>query len=199
MSNQETTPIEDAEKIEEQPADEKQTSETPEAVEAEAPAEAAAEVGRVEELEQALAEAQKKAQEYFEGWQRERADFSNYKKRAERDLMTMRFNAKIDTLKNLLPVLDDFERAMANLPEELRDHAWPEGVSAIQRKLIKTLEDEGIQAIDPTGELFDPNLHEAIGRDSDTDVASEHVTVTLRKGYVCGDRVLRPALVRVAE
>lgn len=199
MSNQETTPIEDAEKIEEQPADEKQTPETQAAAEAEAPAESAAEAGRVEELEQALAEAQKKAQEYFEGWQRERADFSNYKKRAERDLMTMRFNAKLDTLKTLLPVLDDFERAMASLPEELRDHAWLDGVSAIQRKLVKTLEDEGVQAIDPTGELFDPNLHEAIGRDSDTDVASEHVTVTLQKGYVCGDRVLRPALVRVAE
>lgn len=184
MSNQETTPIEDAENIAEQPA---------EITDSEAPAVSTA------ELEQALAQAEKKAQEYSIGWQRERADFSNYKKRAERDLMTMRFNAKIDTLKSLLPILDDFERAMANLPDDLRDHAWLEGISAIQRKLLKTMEEEGIQIIDPTGELFDPNLHEAIGRDADTEVESGHITATLQKGYLCGDRVLRPALVRVAE
>jgi molecular chaperone GrpE len=113
--------------------------------------------------------------------------------------MTMRFNAKIDTLKTMLPVLDDFERAMSSLPEDMKSHSWLEGVTAIQRKLMKTLEDEGVRAVDPTGELFDPMLHEAIGRDSDTETASGHITVTLQKGYVCGDRVLRPALVRVAE
>lgn len=178
MSNQDTTPIEDAENIQEQAAEE------------EAP-----EDGAASELEA----ARKQAQEYFEGWQRERADFSNYKKRAERDLMTMRFNAKIDTLKSLLPVLDDFERAMENLPEDLREQPWPEGISAIQRKLLKTLEEHGVQPVDPTGEMFDPNLHEAIGKDSTADVPSGHITVTLQKGYVAGDRVLRPALVRVAE
>lgn len=181
MSNQETTPIEDAENIQEETAEE--TS-----------AESAA------ELEEALSAARKQAQDYFEGWQRERADFSNYKKRAERDLLTMRFNAKIDTLKTLLPVLDDFERAMASLPENLDgQEAWLEGISAIQRKLLKTLEEHGVQTVDPTGEVFDPNLHEAIGKDSTADVPSGHITVTLQKGYVAGDRVLRPALVRVAE
>jgi molecular chaperone GrpE len=172
VSNQETTPIEDAENIQEQAA---------------------------EQTNGELEAARKQAQDYFEGWQRERADFSNYKKRAERDLMTMRFNAKIDTLKSLLPVLDDFERAMANLPEDLRGQAWLEGIAAIQRKFLKTLEEHGVQTVDPTGDMFDPNLHEAIGKDSTEDVPSGHITVTLQKGYVAGDRVLRPALVRVAE
>ena len=113
--------------------------------------------------------------------------------------MTMRFNAKVDTLKALLPILDDFERAMENPPEELEANTWLEGIVAIQRKLIKTFEDEGIRIIDPVGEVFDPNLHEAIGKDSDSDMESGHITVTLQKGYVCGDRILRPALVRVAE
>jgi len=153
----------------------------------------------ISELEEALAQAQQEARDYFEGWQRERADFTNFKKRAERDLMTMRFNAKIDTLKALLPILDDFERAMENLPEDLADQPWLDGVGAIQRKLAKTLEDEGIRAIDPVGDPFDPTVHEAIGQDSDTDIESGHITVTLQKGYVCGDRVLRPALVRVAQ
>jgi molecular chaperone GrpE len=197
VSNQDTTPIEDAEATEEQPIDAVETPEAPDAAAAETPAESTS--NGAAELEEALSAAQKKAQDYFDGWQRERADFSNYKKRAERDLMTMRFNAKIDTLKTLLPVLDDFERAMTNLPDDLREHAWLEGISAIQRKLAKTLEDEGVRAVDPTGEVFDPNLHEAIGRDHTTEVESGHITVTLQKGYVCGDRVLRPALVRVAE
>jgi molecular chaperone GrpE len=191
VSKQDTTPIDDAEKVE--VPDEAAATEDVTTEEAPMP-EAAA------ELEQTLAQAKQQAQSYFEGWQRERADFSNYKKRAERDLLTMRFNAKVDTLKTLLPVLDDFERATDNLPEGLEEHsAWLEGIKAIQRKLLKTLEDEGIQTIDPVGDVFDPNLHEAIGQDSETEMESGHVTVTLQKGYVCGDRVLRPALVRVAE
>ncbi|MBZ0303225.1 MAG: nucleotide exchange factor GrpE [Anaerolineae bacterium] len=196
MSNQNTTPIEDAEKAEGQPAEGIDTPETVDGSTSESSAESAESTAF---MQQALAATQKKADEYFQGWQRERADFSNYKKRAERDLLTMRFNAKIDTLKTLLPVLDDFERAMASLPEDLRDHSWLEGVRGIQRKLIKTLEDEGVQAVDPTGEAFDPNLHEAIGHESSSEIESGHITTTLQKGYVCGDRVLRPALVRVAE
>lgn len=196
MSNDETTPIENAEDIHEQANNADGAAEMDEKTVNNTNANAQAEVSG---LEQELKDARKQAHDYFEGWQRERADFSNYKKRTERDLLTMRFNAKMDTFKTLLPILDDFERAMANLPEDMRSNAWLEGIGAIQRKLIKTLEDEGVQAVDPTGEPFDPNLHEAIARDSDTEVASGHVTATLQKGYICGDRVLRPALVRVAE
>ena len=197
----------DLEKVEDNAEAEEGANETPEQA-AESPtantdAEAAGEdvsVGATaSELETALAEATQKAQNYFDGWQRERADFSNYKKRAERDLLTMRFNAKVDTLKGLLPVLDDFERAMENMPEDQAENPWLDGIRAIQRKLQKTLADEGIQAVDPVGESFDPNLHEAIGRESDTDMESGLVTATLQKGYMIGDRVLRPALVRVAE
>jgi len=191
VKNQDSTQAEDAENLEAEAMADDITAEaemeTPEAVETDI---------QVDDL---LAEAQQRAQSYFEGWQRERADFTNYKKRAERDLLTMRFNAKIDTLRNLLPVLDDFERAMDNRPESLGEEPWLEGIVAIQRKLTKALEDEGILPIDPVGEVFDPNRHEAIGKDGDTEIESGHVTVTLQKGYICGDRILRPALVRVAE
>lgn len=184
MENQENTSAEDAENLEAEATAEMDAKETP---------------STETQDDNVLAEAQQKAQVFYENWQRERADFINYKKRAERDLMTMRFNAKVDTLRNLLPILDDFERAMDNKPESLDSEPWLEGISAIQRKLTKTLEDDGIMPIDPVGEVFDPNRHEAIGQDSDTDIASGHVTVTLQKGYLCGDRILRPALVRVAE
>ena len=216
MSNQDATPVDDVEK-EENPestgAEAEQEDPTQETASEPAAAtdELEAEVVDAETDEEPppaeapaastaeLAEAQKQAREYFDGWQRERADFNNYKKRAERDLMTMRFNAKVDTLKSLVPILDDFERAMDNLPDELAEQPWLDGISAIQRKFLKLLEDEGIQLIDPVGELFDPTVHEAIGQDSDTDIESGHVTTTLQKGYICGDRVLRPALVRVAQ
>ncbi len=153
-------------------------------------------------LQAELEAGRKRAEASTLGWQRERADFSNYRKRSERDLLTMRFNAKVDTLKTLLPVLDDFERALENLPadaaagEDLQ--AWLDGMQSIHRKLLKILSDAGVTTLDPVGEPFDPRQHEALGEDSDTDMDSGLVSATLQKGYICGDRVLRPALVRVA-
>jgi molecular chaperone GrpE len=102
-------------------------------------------------------------------------------------------------LTDLLPVVDDFERAMANLPEDTADQPWLEGVQLIQRKFQKLLDDYDVVVLDPAGEPFDPNLHQAIGTDDDSDADSGTVTETLQKGYMSGDRVLRPALVKVAS
>lgn len=162
----------------------------------------AAPAGLAEKLAQLNAEleaAHRKAQENLDGWQRERADFVNYRKRAERDLREMQQTAAVETLLLLLPTLDDFERAVANTPDDLRQQPWLEGILAIQRKLQKTLEDQGITAVDPVGEVFDPNRHEAVAVDAAAGVPSGHVTATLQKGYLYGDRVLRSALVRVAS
>jgi molecular chaperone GrpE len=150
-------------------------------------------------LEEQLTALQTQAKEYLEGWQRARADFANYKKRVERELQDSHQNASVDLLGRLFPILNDFERAMSNLPPELKDHAWLEGITLIQRKFQKLLEDNGVVEIDPTGEPFDPNFHEAVGTDEDTAAQSGYVTATLQKGYQLGDRVLRPALVRVAR
>jgi molecular chaperone GrpE len=151
------------------------------------------------QLQDELEAARHKAQEYSDGWQRERADFVNYRKRVERDLRDMQKNAAADTLMLLLPTLDDFERATAHVPDDLRQQPWVEGIVAIQRKLQKTLEEQGITMLDPVGDVFDPARHEAIAVDNSTDIPSGHVTATLQKGYLYGDRVLRPALVRVAS
>lgn len=150
-------------------------------------------------LEQQLAAAQAQAQEYLEGWQRARADYANYKKRVERELQDSHLNASVDLLCKLFPILSDFERAMSNLPPDLKDDAWLEGITLIQRKFEKLLEEHGVVAIDPTGEPFDPNYHEAVGTDENADIGSGYITATLQKGYRVGDRVLRPALVRVAR
>lgn len=149
-----------------------------------------------------LADYQKletQSQEYLDGWQRARAEFANYKKRVERDLKDNYQNATGDVLKSLLPVMDDFDRATINVPEDLLGHPWVSGIEMIHRKMSKVLDDFGATVIDPVGEEFDPNLHEAIGQDADSDMDSGHVTVTMQKGYMVGDRVLRPALVRVAR
>jgi molecular chaperone GrpE len=140
---------------------------------------------------------QKQAQEYLEGWQRARAEFANYKKRIERELQENREVSMGMALKSMLPVVDDFERALANVPTDIKDNPWVGGVSMVQRKLLKMLEDNGVTSFDPLGEMFDPNRHEAIGSDDQGDAPSGQVTTTMQRGYLIGDRVLRPALVRV--
>jgi molecular chaperone GrpE len=142
---------------------------------------------------------QTQAQEYLEGWQRNRAEFANYKKRIEREMKDSYGNAAGSVIKDILPAIDDFERAMNNVPEALKDDKWVGGVGMVLRKFNKILEDYNVTTVDPVGEPFDPNRHEAIGMDDSEDVAAGHVTATMQKGYVLGDRVLRPALVRVAK
>lgn len=144
--------------------------------------------------------AQAKAQEYLDGWQRARAEFANYKKRIEREMKDNEVMAGGETIKALLPILDDFERAMANIPADLTGNPWINGMSMIQKKFNKFLDDANVTLIDPTGQPFDPSQHEAIGTDAPTDAApSGCVTVTMQRGYRLGERVLRPALVRVAQ
>lgn len=174
----------------ETPADE-QPSET-----ADAPAPAEPPEGL--NLMQALIAAQQEAQANMDGWQRARAEFANYKKRETRKKSELHQRASLDTLQSLLPVIDDFDRAFENVPQDIRENPWFDGVAMIQRKLETLLEKYQIEAIDPTGEPFDPNFHEAIGADDSSEVESGHVTATLQKGYRAGKTMLRPALVRVA-
>ena len=151
------------------------------------------------EIEEELAAVRQKAQENLDGWQRARAEFANYKKRVERELKDSRQAGAYDVLIEMLPIIDDFERAMSNVPEDIQENPWMDGISLIQRKFAKLLEAHDVDVIDPVGELFDPNRHEAVGMDDTDDIESGHVTTTLQKGYIAGERVLRPALVRVAQ
>jgi molecular chaperone GrpE len=145
-----------------------------------------------------LNEAQQKAGEYLEGWQRARAEFTNYKKRVERELQENREMSMGHALKGVLPIIDDFDRALASVPADIQENPWVSGVSMVQRKLYKLLEENGVVAFDPLGEMFDPTRHEAIGTDAESDAPSGQVTATMQRGYLIGERVLRPALVRVA-
>jgi molecular chaperone GrpE len=138
-------------------------------------------------------------EEYLLLVQRTRAEFANYKKRTERELGEARQRGAADAVTSMLPIIDDFERAMENVPADLQGNSWVNGVTLLLKQFDKVLNEHGVEVINPTGETFDPNRHEAIGMEDSDTVESGHVTVTLRKGYRSGDRVLRPALVKVAN
>jgi molecular chaperone GrpE len=179
------------------PAEALETSDggTPSEVRAEAPDLSA----EIEQLRQKLSEAEARSAENLDGWQRALADFVNYKKRVERDNEALRLTMKGDIIKKFLPVLDDLERALQNRPTEGNAAAWADGVELIVRKMQAILEAEGVKKIDAQGAPFDPNYHEAISHEPADGVESGHVIAVVQNGYMLGERVIRPALVRVAQ
>jgi molecular chaperone GrpE len=150
-------------------------------------------------LGEELAAARAKASEYLEGWQRAQADFANYKKRVARDQSQVYQNAAGSIIKRFLDVVDDLERALKNRPQEGDGAAWAEGIELIYRKLLNTLETEGVTRLEAEGQLFDPNLHEAITQEDSDAHESGQIIEVVKQGYLIGDRILRPALVRVAR
>jgi len=149
-----------------------------------------------EALVDQLKEAEAKIVEYKDGWARSQAEFQNYKKRLERDNELMYASMKGDIIKKVLPALDDLERALQNRPAE---DAWASGIELIARKLQNLLEGEGVKRIEAKGAAFDPNFHEAISHEPSDEVESGHVIEVVQNGYMLGERVIRPALVRVAQ
>jgi len=149
-----------------------------------------------ESLKRQVEEAEAKLAETVDGWQRSQAEFQNYKKRVERDNEMMRTNMKGDIVKKILPVLDDLERAMQNRPA---DEPWTDGIELIVRKFQTILDGEGVKKIDAEGVEFNPNFHEAISNEPSEEVESGNVIAVVQNGYMLGERVVRPALVRVAQ
>src|SRR6476619_3250900 len=143
--------------------------------------------------------AQKKADEYLAGLQRERAEFSNYRRRTTEEREQMLGLAGEDLIRKVLAIADDFDLAIDNRPAELGDHSWVEGVAAIDRKLRAMLESEGVRATEAAaGMPFDPREHEAIATVPGTGRAEGEIVDVVRRGYKLRDRVIRPALVAVA-
>jgi molecular chaperone GrpE len=150
----------------------------------------------LEALKKQLEESEAKASEFRDSWMRAQAEFQNYKKRLERDNEMMYVSMKGDIIKKILPVLDDLERALQSRPE---DNGWSNGIELVTRKLQNMLEVEGVKKIEAQGTQFDPNFHEAISHEQHDDFESGHVIEVVQSGYMLGERVLRPALVRVAQ
>lgn len=195
-------------KQQDKPLEEKQQDEVNASAAAEADAPSAEEDALVEVITQEeldalkddLASAEAKAAEYLDGWQRAQAEFINYKKRQERDLQARHDAIKADIVLGLLPVLDDLELALANRPETDDENVqkWADGVEMIYRKFVKVLEAQGVERIEAEGAMFDPNIHEAMSQEESEAHESGQVIAVMRQGYRIGERVIRPALVRVA-
>ena len=150
----------------------------------------------VESLKKALEEERTKAERYLANWQRSQADFANYKKRADQDRLEYTKFASAKLMASILPVIDDFERALTSMPSEVSGLSWTEGLALIQRKLRAVLEAEGVLEIKALGEPFDPLCHEAV---MEADGEEGKVVQELQKGYRMHDRVLRPTMVVVGR
>lgn len=149
-------------------------------------------------LKQQIAEARTQADEYKDGWQRALADFANLRRRVERDQQSANQNATINVIKRYLDIVDDLDRALANRPKDAESVRWAEGIELTYRKLTNFLENEGLTIIPVDGE-FDSTLHEAISHEDSPEHTSGQIIGMVQKGYRLGERVVRPARVRVAR
>ncbi|HXF50464.1 MAG TPA: nucleotide exchange factor GrpE [Dehalococcoidia bacterium] len=150
----------------------------------------------IESLRAQLAEEREKAQAYLANWQRAAADYQNFKRRVEEERSEATRFANAALIINLLPVVDDLERALRSLDVNLRGLTWVEGIYLIHRKLLMVLENAGVTEIPAEGLDFDPTVHEAI---SQAEGEEGKVVAVVQKGYKLGDRVIRPALVIVGK
>jgi molecular chaperone GrpE len=147
-------------------------------------------------LEERLAKAEADAQKYLDNWRRAEADFQNFKKRSEQERDELRRFSSGALIINLLPIVDDFERAFSSIDSSLAGLTWLDGLRLIYRKLVMLLETAGVRPIAAEGQPFDPRFHEAVAH---IDGEEGKVLSEVQRGYMLHDRVLRPAMVVVGK
>lgn len=160
-------------------------------------AERSEEVSLVDVLAE-LEKTRQEAAEMLDSLQRARAEMVNFRRRMEQEQERIRQRAAERLLLKLLPIADDFDRALRAMPEELQDNPWIEGIKLIERKLWSAIEGEGVTLMDAVGKPFDPSLHEAVTID-DSGGAVDTVIEEFQRGYLLNGSVLRPAMVKVGS
>jgi molecular chaperone GrpE len=155
-------------------------------------------IERADGLQRQLDELREESEQNLANWQRSAADFANYKRRSEEERSALGEFSKAVLITKLLGVLDDFDRALESVPDEAHE-GWVEGIRLVERKLRSVLESEGVTQIEALGQPFDPNLHEAVVHEETTEHPDNQVIAELQRGYRLRDRVIRPALVKVAN
>jgi len=137
-----------------------------------------------------------------EDLKRVQADFINYKRRAEEDQARIMELAKTEVIKQVLPILDNIERAIAQVPKNLENDAWAQGVAQVAKQAQETLNALGVKKINANGQEFNPELHEAVAvEEADPAAAGEREVVAeeMQAGYKIGDEVIRPSMVKVRK
>ena len=150
----------------------------------------------VEGLRTRLEEGKQPAGKHYESWQRSAADYQNYKRRMEEERREVARLASVSLIINLLPLMDDIERALKNVDPKLSGLTWIDGIWMIYRKFEAVLQNAGVTEIEADAQQFDPTVHEAI---SEVDGEEGKVLSVVQKGYKLGDRVIRPAMVVVGK
>ena len=130
---------------------------------------------------------------------RQMAEFDNFRKRTEKEKSAMYEIGARDIIEKILPVLDNFERGLAAMPEDLKGNSFAEGVEMIYKQFVKTLTDAGVEAIEAVGQTFDPNLHNAVMHIDDEAFGENAVSQELQKGYKYRGTVVRHSMVQVAN
>ena len=150
----------------------------------------------IEKLNNELKEQRKKTDEYFDHLKRNMADFDNYKKRIAKEKEAMYYTIASDLVADLLPIIDNFEKAISSETEET---SFKEGVSMIYTQICDTLKKIGVNEIKSENQVFDPNLHEAVMHVEDENYGEKQIVEVFRKGYMIGEKVIRHAMVKVAN
>ena len=150
-------------------------------------------------FEQQLQESRDEAAKNLDSYLRAQAELANARKRFEKQRAQTYVNANADLVSKLLPVLDDYERAIETVPESVGEDAWYQGIELVHRKLLSVLESLNVKEIEAVGTTFDPNVHEALGTEPSEEFESGAVSRVMLKGYKIGDRVVRPSLVYVVD
>ena len=150
----------------------------------------------IAKLNQDLEEQKKKADEYVDSLKRNMAEFDNFKKRMNKEKETLYSSILSDVISNLLPVIDNFEKAK---DAECTDETYKTGVSMIYNQLIELLTKQGVEKIPDIGETFDPEVHEAVMSVADETKGEKEIVEVFRTGYKLKDKVVRHSLVKVAN
>ena len=153
----------------------------------------------IEELKKKLEECEKLKDEYLAGWQRERADFLNYKKEELERIGEILKYADVGLVLNILPILDNFEIAEKKIPEDLKNDENVKGILQLKNQILDFLKNQGVEEIKSLGEKFDPNFMEVVETTEAKDKESGIVVEEIQKGYKINGKVLRPAKVRVTK
>lgn len=143
--------------------------------------------------------ANEKIKDWEDKYKRLLAEFDNFRKRSEKESAMMCDLGASVVLTKILPVVDNFERAMSSIPEDIKDNSFVEGVDKIYKQMLKTFEDIGVKPIEAVGKPFDANLHNAVMTDENADAEVDTVTEELQKGYMYKDQVLRHSMVKVKK
>lgn len=151
-------------------------------------------------LESEIESLKNAVEEQKDGWLRTRADFENYKKRVQRDAARSYQDAMSSILKIFLSAADDLERALKNKPEGKEVDSWVNGIELIHQKLLNAMKNQGVERMDvKPGDEFDPNIHEAITQEDHPDFEEGQIIDVVQPGFRISDRIIRPAMVRVAR